>query len=609
MAYSRNVETQGLWIQRWMTGLVTQRSPLYTPISALGLQIVSRQDALIDGLNTEISPVMTLIRRPGFPRFSSVAFGSGDYPLNYYSFENTSGMIRPLVDTPTKVYNFTANTNTPVLNKTAGAGRGDFLRVGDYVYYCNGVDTKFWDGTTWSKWGIIAPAAAPTLTTGSGSLSPQSGYTYVICYVNTVTGHVSAASPVSTNTGTLVNQQINVSYAASADSQVNAIWIFRIQDGGGIFYFLTSVANTNGTYVDNLPDTSLVTGIVATFAPNNAPCPAGASLVTWWDGRPWVAAKNFIYWALGPQATTGLGEQSFNLTTNFFKQPSNINAFAPTTQGLLVFTNDTTWIITGTGGVYFINPWQKNFGVKQPGAVTQDGDLVFVITSRGQCFEIGGTLNEIGFNIRNKIAAMDPNRVSLSVHRNGNDEGIFLSDGVSNIYRFSLAFQCWSPAAKPKQGSGVINSIETSDGTWTLMLGQPSGSGGGGYLGGRNPNNWTDDGTPYTAYGTVGSIIVGPPASKNNIEAVTVDTAKVGTYPQVSILTNEIGGAFALLPNPVPDPPNLPENQTLYSRRHYLKSGTYPVGAPIPQQVEHCQIKVSFFAENFPSELLTLGIV
>lgn len=606
MAFSRNVEAQGLWIQRWMTGLVTQRSPLYTPISALGLQVVARQDALIDGLNTEISPVMTVIRRPGYPRFSPVAFGPSDYPLNFYSFENTSGQIYPLVDTPNTVYNFTGSSNTPILGKSTGAGRGDFLRVGDYVYYCNGVDTKFWDGSTWNKWGIVGPVAAPTFTVGAGSLSPQSGYAYVTCYVNTITGHVSAASPPSANTGAQTSKNISVSYTASPDPQVNAIWIFRIQDGGGIFYFLTSVTNVSGTYVDSTADAGLVTGIVAPLVPNNAPCPAGASLVTDWDGRPWVAAKNFIYWALGPQVTTGLGEQAFNLTTSFFKLPTNINAFAPTTQGLLVFTNDTTWIITGTGGVYFINPWQKNFGVKQPNAVAQDGDLVFVVTSRGQCFEIGGSLTEIGFNIRKQIAAMDPQKLSITVHRSGTDEGIFLSDGSQNIYRFSLSFQCWCPTGQPKQGAGVLNSIETSDGVWTLVLG---GITGGGHIGGRNLNNWTDDGGPYAAYGTVGSIIVGPPGSKNNVEAITIDAAKVGTYPQVSILTNEIGGAFALLPNPVPDPPTLPENQTLFSRRHYLKSGKYPVGNPIIQQVEHCQIKVSFFAENFPSELLTLGII
>lgn len=604
MAFSRNIETGGLWIQRWSTGLITQRSPLYTPISAMGLQMVSRMDALIDGLNMEVSPTMTLVRAPAFPRFSSVAFGAGDYPLNYYSFQNTSGTLYNLVDTPGHVYSFSATTNTSVLSKSTTA-RGDFYRVGDLVYYCNGVDTLFWDGTNWRNWGIAAPASAPTFTPAAGSLSPQSGYSWGYCYVNTNTGHVSAMSPASANTDCQTSQQFTVSYTASADPQVNAIWLFRILDGGGIYYFLTSVANTTSSYVDNNADSVLNTLITAPLSPNNAVCPSGSSLVTFWDGRIWVASKNLVYWALGPQVTTGLGEQSFT-SLNFFKLPINVKGFAPTTNGLLVFTDDVTWLVTGSGGVYFINPWQKNFGIKQPNAVTQDGDLIFVFTSRGQLFQIGSDLQEIGLSIRSKLAAMSPSSVSIAIHRNGSDEGLFVSDGSTNVFRYSMTFNSWSPARQPTQGAGVIGSIETSIGTWTLLLG---GTVGGKYIWGRNTTSWTDEGGSYSAYATVGSIIIGPPGSKNTVESICIHATKTGTYPTVSVLTNEISGAFATLPNPVPEPPQLQASQTIYQQRHYLKAGSYPNTAPIPQQIEHMQVKVSFPAENFAGELLGLAVI
>lgn len=610
--FNRNVEAQGLWIQRWMTGLVTQRSPLFTPVSSLGLQVISRMDALIDGQNMEISPIMTLVRRPAYPRFSSVAFGAGDYPLNFFSFQNTSGTIFPLADTPNKVYNFTATTNAAVLTKTAGAGRGDFLRVGDYVYYCNGVDLKFWDGSTWNKWGITAPSVTPVATPGAGTLNPQTGFQYVYCYVNTVTGHVSAASPVSANTGCVINQNFSVSYTASADSQVNAIWIFRTADGGGLYYFLASVANTTSSYVDALPDSSLNTnpGFIATFSPNNAPCPANSSLVTWWDGRPWVASKNMVYWAQGPQATIGVGEQSFNLTTNFFKLPIQVTGFAPTSQGLLIFTRDTIWAVTGSGGIYFINPFQNNLGISNPNAVTQDGDLVFFVTTRGQCFSISSSLAEIGQPIRQQIALMNQANVSIAIHRNGQDEGFFVSDGATKIYRFSMTFGCWSPAAIPTQGAGVIKSIETSTSVWTLLLGRTTAAS---FIGGRDAANWTDDGGTYACYSTVGSLIIGPPGSKANIEAITLSATRIGNYPNVAVLPQEIsatnGAAFANLPNPVAEPTGLPESVTLWTRRHYLKSGSTPQGNPIPQQMQHLQVKISFVAENFPSEVLAMGIL
>jgi hypothetical protein len=609
--FSRNVEAQGIWIQRWMTGLVTQRSPLFTPISAMGLQFISRMDALIDGQNMEISPIMTLIRRPAYPRYCSTAFGATDYPLNFFSFENTSGTLWNLADTPGHVYNFTNSINTSVLAKSVGSGRGDFLRVADYVYYCNGVDLLFWDGSTWNKWGIVKPAAAPTFTMTAGTLNPQTGYQYVYCYVNTNSGHVSAASPVSANTGCQTTQNFVVSYTASSDPQVNAIWIFRTFDGGGLFYFLTSVANATSTYTDSTPDASLNDLIVAPLAPNNAPCPAGASLVCWFDGRPWVAAKNFVYWALGPQTTTGVGEQSFNLSTNFFKLPIQVTGFAPTSQGLLIFTRDMIWAVTGTGGIYFINPFQSNLGISNPNAVTQDGDLVFFVTTRGQCFSLSGSLAELGQPIRQQIALMNSANVSIAIHRSGQDEGFFVSDGVSKIYRYSMTFSCWSPAAIPVQGAGVVKSIETSIGVWTLLLG---GTAGGGHIAGRNTANWTDDGGTYPCYSTVGSIIIGPPGSKNSVEAITLSATMTGHYPTVLVMPNEINSAlgpgFAVLPNPAVEPPNIPPgSQTLWSMRHYLKQGSTAGGNPIPQEIQHLQVKIEFQAENYPSEVLAMGII
>jgi hypothetical protein len=396
--------------------------------------------------------------------------------------------------------------------------------------------------------------------------------------------------------------------------------MFRTVDGGSIYYFLASIANTNANYGDtSTSDAALNQQIIAPLSPNNAPAPAGSSLITFWDGRLWTIAKQIVYWAMGPQTITGVGEQAFNLTTNFFRLPINGTGFAPTSQGLLVFTTDTTWIITGSGGVYFINPWQRNFGIKTPNAVTQDGDLVFVSTSRSQLFQLGvqAGLVEVGQSIRPQLAAMNPKTVSIAVHRNGPDEGLFVSDGAGNIFRYSLTYQCWSPKGQPVQGAGVLGSIETSDSIWTLLLG---GTVGGQFIWGRNTTSWTDDGGTYAGYATVGSIIIGPPGSERHVHAVCLNLTRTGTYPQLYVMLNEVntsgGAGFSLLPNPTPELPTFwgtpstgAESQTLYTRRHYLRAGHLTTGPPIPQAVQHMQVKVSFFAENFGSELLGVAII
>jgi len=43
--------------------------------------------------------------------------------------------------------------------------------------------------------------------------------------------------------------------------------------------------------------------------------------------------------------------------------------------------------------------------------------------------------------------------------------------------------------------------------------------------------------------------------------------------------------------------------------RHYLKQGSSAQGNPIPQEIQHMQVKISFVAENFPSEVLAMGII
>jgi hypothetical protein len=54
-------------------------------MSAMGLQMIARQDRLWDGYNTEISSTMTPVRRYGYSKYCTAAFGSSNFPLNCFS--------------------------------------------------------------------------------------------------------------------------------------------------------------------------------------------------------------------------------------------------------------------------------------------------------------------------------------------------------------------------------------------------------------------------------------------------------------------------------------------------------------------------------------------
>lgn len=608
----RNVaeSADNIYVNRWWTGLLTQRSPLFTPISALGLQIIARHDALADGLNAEISPTMTVIRRPGYSRFCAQQFGSSDYPLNFYSFKNLSGTIKTMVDTPTMVASFTTSAITSVFTKGT-TSQTAFQRVGSMLYMCNGTDAKKWDGTTVSGWGIATPATAPTISFGAGSLSPTSGYQYVYCFKNSTTGHVSTASAPSASTLAQTSQNFTVSGASSADAQVDKISIFRTLDGGSLYYFLADVTNTPGwTYVDSTADSGLNTDIVAPISHANDIPPSGISLVKFHMGRMWVATGNNVYFAGGPDTTTGVPEEAFP-PANVFKFPDAVTAMASTTNGLVVFTSADAYVILGTDTASFWSRvWQKNFGVQSQNCVAQDGDVLFLYTSKSQLFEVSDSLDEIGFGIGDKLlASFPPASCYLALHRSGNDAGLFISNGTDSIYRYSLGLAAdpkpWSPVAQPVNGCRAIASIETSTATYTLLLGRAAGTS---YILGRDLTTQQDDSTSYDAYSTVGTLIVAPPGDVSRLNNILLQMTSAGSYPTVSVLLNETSGTFVTLPNPVNDPPGFDTTQyaskSAVSKRHYFRAA----GQPLPQQVQHLRVKVDFGTENFKNELMGLGL-
>lgn len=605
----RNVaeSADNIYINRWWTGEITNRSPLFTPLSALGLQVISRHDTLwTGGSNMEISPTMTLVRRYGFSKYCMGVFGSNDYPLNYASFKNTSGAIALLVDTPTMVASFNGTTITSLYSKGTTV-QSCFQKVGSMVYICDGTNLKKWDQTTVRNWGIAAPATAPTVSTGAGSLSPTSGYQWGYCYKCSATGHYSTMSPASGNIGPGSNLQYTIGYTASPDAQVDTISIFRILDGGSLYYWVADVANATSSYVDNNADSALNTDIVAPIAHANDAPPSGLSLVTWHQDRLVGASGNLLYFSAGPDTITGVAEECWP-PANVFKLPGKITAFASTGNGLLVWTSADMFVMLGDStATFWVKPIQRNFGVLSQNCVAQDGDTVFVYTSTRQLFVIDANgLDEVGFNIQDQLSAtFDPNSTYLTIHRYGLDCHLWLSDGAANVKGYDLRFQAWLPNAAVTGGVKAIKSIETSPGVYSLMAGRAAGSG---YILNRDTTTYLDDGTPYTCAGVVGSLLVAPPGDLSKIEKIFLQTMPVGTYPTVSVLCNEISGTFAALLNPVDDPPmkaGTPwASKTVLTKRHWFRAAQQP----LPELINHLQVEISFPAENHRAEILGLGI-
>lgn len=465
--------------------------------------------------------------------------------------------------------------------------------------------------------GIVPPAFAPGFSLTSGSLSPTVGYQYVYCFYNSETGTLSTASAPCLSTGPLTSKNIMVAENGSADPQVSQIQIFRTADGGAVYYYLASITNPGNTgwsYTDSTPDSGLNNLLIAPIAFANNPPPTGMNLLVWYAGRLWGASGNTLYFSGGPDTTNGVGEECWPPGNNY-AVPGNINALVATSTGLIIFTKDNAYVVTGTTSATFTVPqlWQANWGVQSQNCVTQDGDNVFIFTSRGQVYNFSASgVAEIGWPIAAQLGAFTPANSYITIHRSGGqgsdaDEGVFVGDGSANIYRYSQVTQSWDPVMQPVGGVGAIASIEMPNAAWNLVMGRPTGAG---YILQRSQTTWTDDGQTYTANVVFGSLTVSPPRTVAVVSSIPMQVVAVGTYPTVSVMLNEVTdtgtlpATFTALPNPVPDPPQLPQSVSLWTKRHDLKSAQ----VPLPQYVQHLQIKVAFVAEAQPNEIWGFGV-
>src|ERR1039458_2125797 len=106
-----------IWTDRFFQGYYTNRNPLRSPLSAYmadgwGL---GKTDALIDGLNVELSIRLTLARRPGFLQWSTATLS---YPVTaFYGFQSYSAagsFIDLIVDTTNGPYKLTPTSSLSI---------------------------------------------------------------------------------------------------------------------------------------------------------------------------------------------------------------------------------------------------------------------------------------------------------------------------------------------------------------------------------------------------------------------------------------------------------------------------------------------------------------
>lgn len=473
-------------------------------------------------------------------------------------------------------------------------------------------------GTT----GGSAPSWSTTIggTTSDGGVTWQClgtaaqlpalfNWTYAYGY-HTLSPHLSTMSAFLTVYAPMIGPNVPVTGTGSADTQVDRCDVYRTVDGGALLFFDNSAPNVNAsttfTIQDTILDINLNNTLVGPIAHVNDPPPSGMTQIIRYMGRMWGVVGNLLYFSAGPDCTNGNGDQAWP-PANVFVLPSGINALNATSQGLVVMTVSQLWAVLGgpTTLSFYLQPILNEMGVLSPNCSASDSDTIYLLTSNAQLVQLtfsGKT--EIGFPVADVLSSTFPPSTSyLTVHRNGVDEGLFLSDGSSHIIRFSLRKGAWSPVGTLASGIGALASVQTAAGVFTLLAGRATGSGN---ILGRSLTNFVDGASStYSGYATIGSIILAPPSTlSSSVDAVFLQAIHTGTALTVSVLPNEISGSFTALPFQANDPWQLPASATVDMRRYDWANNA----SALPKLVKHVQVKVSFAAENFASELLAMGI-
>jgi len=463
---------------------------------------------------------------------------------------------------------------------------------------------------------------------------------------------VSTCSPpfifVGPNTGAV--NFIYVPY--SPDPQVDTIIIWRSADGGGDgqMFELTEVPNNfkaagaaypNGGFIyrDFQPDTavSLAEPGLNYLIPapiddvNDPPDPTFLPMAYNFE-RIWGAEGENVNFSGGPDTQVGNPNEAF-APADYLPFLAAVTRLVKTPQGLVTFLTDSIEVIAGgpQTSSFFSVTWAPGIGLLSYNMLDVFAGEIYFFSADNQFRIMTPSLNisNAGFAIGDQLANLPNSGVSdttwnsatgyVASHQNGTENAIFLADGNTGWYRLNprqagatpSTEPVWSPYASLSgiNGAQLVKSIETAPGIRKLLVGSNVNSQPLLY---RDQTVFTDNGTPYGAWFTMGSIMLVHPGELAVLKFMEFDfsgapSGLVGYRPTVSYLLDELSGTFTpFTHNPVFDPPSLYGRTTApatYSPNRY-----YFLGNASLARCRHLQIKVDFGTTSVGNEVFNATI-
>lgn len=330
----------------------------------------------------------------------------------YTNIDNTSMSLKPIKESLYELQNFTDNTSFYYFsgNWIARDYNTDFIEYQERLYYSDGtgIPQKTFDGSTFYNLGIAGPYTAPVVAYG-GTLDPNNTMIRQYCYTyyNAADGAESKPSPYSVELSYTADNVTISGLVTSTDPQVTNIKLYRL---GGPYTEMVLVATLPAnaiSYVDTLADLDIDGSVLSSQTAGQAP--TGLSHLVEHNSMFFGSLDDKLYY-------TDVAYPNNWSAFYFIDFDTTIIGIGSTQNGLLVFTKDKTYIVTGTTPMtlskMLLHGSQGCLNHKTIKYV--DNNLLW-LSRDGLCTSNGGQVNIISLD---KLGILDLEAISADIWNN-----------------------------------------------------------------------------------------------------------------------------------------------------------------------------------------------
>lgn len=465
------------------------------------------------------------------------------------------------------------------------------------------------------------------LNQGPFSAANTAAWVWAYSGMNSVTGHIGTASPLSQPLIVAAGQLAVIQGVGPTDPQEDVIVLWRtVQGGSTLLYdgqFPNPGANQPWVYTDTVQDPSSTNAsnpnqlnplITAPINGANNPPPAGFVPQCFYLGRIWGFVGNQLVYSGGPATITGSGNEAFPALNQFTFPSSGVKCWA-TSIGLIAYTLSDVWVVLGQGTTsspFYVINFQQGVGLANPDAFDVNGSTAYGMLTSGQVVSMdpGAGEVEVGFPIGDQFNTLyNYGSTYCAWHQAASgDMALYVADDALGWFRMAPVAapesgNVWSNRALITGGLSAIASIETSPGLKQLLVG-PGPTAGGPILF-RDTTTHADNGVSYDSHADIGSVVLAQPGNTVAVQFITTEEIAIANMQPayVAVLLNEIAGVFSTLRQKSNDPPNLPPSTSVTANRWWVaqdpKTG---------QKCRHMLVRIGWVAQNAANELLTYTI-